>query len=350
MGDTDLTTPAECAGQAYVSAVREKALKLKKELIRQTLEDASSWSRAVNDKWANDHPGEWDGLPIPKEEVEQYRDRVRTQDYEWVVPSFERFLEPDPDQLIPIIDALATIEATFEGAAKPGGGWSGASPALGRINDVRTEMGYWQGDFKDNFIDYFVTPLESVVPNQREMVKYSRQAIEGAKIIHIRFRKSVLNLLDNAIKATQQLSNGACTGADAAKWGTIAMCALGTVGGAVAGGIPGLAAGAVIIDVLGTVGGGLVPSGNEATKLELAANTATEVAQKIMSAQSALDNDTFIAEEDVKKSLMDLCQGLSASRMKSLASNVSGPFAVATPALAGATPGQITSGHFRPLH
>ncbi|WP_155123435.1 MULTISPECIES: hypothetical protein [unclassified Actinoplanes] len=107
MADTELATPAELAGQAYENAVREKALKLKKELIRQTLEDATSWMKAVNDKWANDHPGEWDATPISPEEADRYRDRVRTQDYEWVVPSFERFLQPDPDALNPIIESLA---------------------------------------------------------------------------------------------------------------------------------------------------------------------------------------------------------------------------------------------------
>ncbi len=268
---------------------------------------------------------------------------------EWVVPSFERFLQPDPDALNPIIESLAKIEGMLEGRASNDGTWTGASAALGRINDVRVEMAGWQGAFQSNFIDRFVTPLEAVVPNQRELVRYSRNAIEGAKIVHIRFRKSVLNMLDNGIKATRQLSNSACTGADAMKWGTIAMCALGTIGGALTAGA-GVFVTAVIIDVAGTIGGGLVPNGKEATKLDLAADTATEVAAKIMSAQSALDNDTYTAEEDVVRSLRDLQRGLAAERLKTVSSNVSGPFGVAVPALADAAPGQITGGSFRPRH
>ncbi|GIE33994.1 hypothetical protein Ait01nite_070390 [Actinoplanes italicus] len=347
MADTDLTTPADLAGQTYETAVREKALKLKQELIRQTIQDSTSWTRAVNDRWANDHPGEWDGVPIPPEETERYREQVRTEDYEWVVPSFERFLEPDPDALNPIIASLASIEGMLEGRANADGTWVGAAAALGRINDVRTELAFWQGSFKDNFIDRFVTPLEAVVPNQRELIRYSRNAVEGAKIIHIRFRRSVLTMLDNGIKATQQLSNSACTGADALKWGSIALCALGTVGGALTAGA-GVLVTAVVIDVAGTIGGGLVPPDREQTKLDLAADTATEVAANILNAQSVLGNDTFRAEEDVAKSLRDLNRGLAAERLKTLSSNTSGPFGVATPALADARADQIIAGAFRP--
>ncbi|GIE74139.1 hypothetical protein Aph02nite_00890 [Actinoplanes philippinensis] len=259
MATTDLVTPADLAGQAFERAVRDRAGKLKRELIRQTLEDATSWARAVNDKWANAHPGEWDGIPIDTAEVDRYRQQVSTQDYEWVVPSFERFLAPDPDALDPIIDALATIEGSLDGAANANGAWTGTSPALARINDVRDDLKFWDGAFKDNFIDNFVTPLETVIPNHREVIRCTRQAIEGAKIIHIRMRRSVLNMLDTGIKATQQLSNGACTGADVMKWASIAMCAVGTAVGGLVTGPAAVLAGAVIVDVSGTILNGLVP-------------------------------------------------------------------------------------------
>ncbi|MEV4276899.1 hypothetical protein [Actinoplanes xinjiangensis] len=246
-----------------------------------------------------------------------------------------------------LIASLASIEGMLEGRADADGTWVGASAALGRINDVRVEMAFWEGAFKDNFIDRFVTPLEAVVPNQRELIRYSRNAIEGAKVIHIRFRKSVLTMLDNAIKATQQLSNSACTGSDALKWGSIALCALGTIGGALTAGT-GVLVAAVVIDVAGTIGGGLVPPDQEQTKLDLAADTATEVAANILNAQSVLGNDTCTAEEDVARSLRDLHRGLAAERLKTVTSNVSGPFCVATPALADATPARLLAGAFRP--
>ncbi|BEL02018.1 hypothetical protein Q0Z83_002090 [Actinoplanes sichuanensis] len=348
MAETDLVTPADLAGQAYQQAVRDRAGKLKQELIRQTLEDAASWTRAVNDKWANAHPGEWDGLPIDQAEVDRYRQQVSTQDYEWVIPSFERFLDPDPDALDPIIAALATIEALLDGNANPDGTWTGVSPALGRINDVRDDLKFWDGAFKDNFIDYFVTPLQTVVPNQREVIKYTRSAIEGSKIVHIRMRRAVLNLLDQGIKAAQQLSNGACTGADVLKWGSIAMCVVGTAVGGLVTGPAAVLAGAVLVDVGGTILNGLVPPDEEKTKLELAAETATGVASNILNAQSVLGNDTYVAEEGIARSLRSLHQLVVEGRLPTLTSNASGPFGVATPALADADPRAITGGYFRP--
>jgi hypothetical protein len=56
----------------------------------------------------------------------------------------------------------------------------------------------------------------------------------------------------------------------------------------------------------------------------------------------------YTAEEAVAKSLRDLNRGLAAERLKTLTSSMSGPFGVATPALADATPSQITAGAFGP--
>ncbi|WP_430786191.1 hypothetical protein [Actinoplanes sp. G11-F43] len=106
-------TPPELAGVAYERRVRQQAQRLKAELIRQTLDDITSWKRAVDDKWDNLHPDLPFNSPIPPAEVAQYREQVRTRDYEWIVPSFERFLVPDPDDLNPALDALARIEGMF---------------------------------------------------------------------------------------------------------------------------------------------------------------------------------------------------------------------------------------------
>ncbi|MEU8238262.1 hypothetical protein AB0C07_08460 [Actinoplanes missouriensis] len=337
-------TPPELAGAAFEQTVRQQAQRLKEELIRQTLEDVTSWKRAVDDKWANDHPDLPFNSPIPPEEVEQYRQRVRTQDYEWIVPSFERFLVPDPDELNPAIDALAQIEAMFEGEADFSGNWVGASAALVRINDVRAEMGGWQGTFANNFIDNFVTPLQNLAPNHRELIRLSRDQLECTKTIYLRFRKSVLELLDQSIKATQSLSGGCDP--DVAKWGTIAAVVVGTVLGPVAAGW-GLVA-AVLLDAGGTFAQGLVPEGGRKTESDLAAPTATEVAMNVHAAMSALGNDVF-GEEEVATAAMRMIAGVVGDRRQEGArSNRSGPFTVATPALADATPAQLLGGALRP--
>ncbi|BBH70719.1 hypothetical protein ACTI_74040 [Actinoplanes sp. OR16] len=337
-------TPPELAGAAYEQAVRRQAQRLKDELIRQTLEDVASWKRAVDDKWAGDHPDLPFNSPIPPEEVEQYRERVRTQDYEWIVPTFERLLVPDPDELNPAIDALAQIEGMFEGEADFTGNWVGANAALVRINDVRTEMSGWQGAFSSNFTDNFLTPLQNVVPNHRELMRLSRDQLECTKAIYCRFRKSVLELLDKSIQAVQSLGGGCDP--DVAKWGTITAVVIGTVLGPVAAGW-GLVA-AVILDAGGTFAGGLVPSEGRKTETDLAAPTATEIAMKIHAAVSTLGNDLY-SQEEVATAAMQMMAGVVGDhRSQGARTNVSGPFVVATPALADATPAQLLGGAFRP--
>ena len=339
----EVTTPADLAGGTYDSTVRQQAQKLHDELVKQTLEDIESWMRAVENEWAKAHPGEQMGPPIPPEEVEGYRGKVRTEYFEWVVPAFEKCLKPDPDDLNPVIDTLRKIEGMFEGSADTAGNFTGASAALGRINDVRTEMSGWEGSFKDNFIDNFLTPLQSVVPNQRKLLSVVREQLECNKIIYIRFRKAVLELLKKSIDATQMLNNARDPKAEL--WGTLVACALGTALGAVTGGW-GLAATAVLLDAGGTLAQGLLPNPPETN--DLGAPTAAEVAVKVSQALSKLDGDTFEQEKLVADALNALATMLDDNRAKSIKANTPGNFSVAEPKLNEATPKQITDGSFRP--
>jgi hypothetical protein len=343
--DFDVTTPPHLAGAVFSDAVRRQARTLKDELIRQTLEDASSWSRSVEDKWANAHPGEAPIFPIPREEIEQYRQRVRTEDYEWIVPSFERYLLPDPDSFNPIIGALGRVEAMFGGRADANGGWAGANASLVRINDVRTDMDEWAGDFKDSFIDSFVTPLQATLPNHGELARLAGEQMKLTKVVYLRQRQSVLDLLANGIKATQALSNGACSAEDACKWASIALVVIGTVGGALAPGW-GVLGTALFMEVTGTITGGLVPDPEEKQKIPLAAPTASEVAANVASAMSRLNNDIGLMEETAAGALRELYRVMEKHRMAAVASNASGPFSVAASRLADATPAQIAAGLF----
>jgi hypothetical protein len=337
-----VTTPSHLAGAAYDDAVRRDARRLKNELIRQTLEDTSSWSRSVEDKWANAHPGQAPIFVIPHEEVEQYRERVRTEDYEWVVPSFERYLYPDPDQFNPIIDSLRHIEAMFEGRRNSRGEWVGAGEKLGRTASIRTDMDGWAGKFKDSFIDSFMTPLEASLPNHGELARIVGEQLKLTKVIYIRQRQAVLDLLASGIAATQALSNGACSADDAFKWASIALVVTGTVAGALAPGW-GVLGAALFLEVSGTIGGGLVPQAEEKQKMPLAASTATEVASNIANAMSRLNNDISLMEEAASEALGELYRATETHRMKAVSANASGPFSVAVPELAFATPEQMTT-------
>jgi hypothetical protein len=337
------TTPADLAGAAYEGTVRRQAAKLRDELIKQTLEDMESWMKAVENEWAAAHPDGNFGAPIPPQEVEGYRNKVRTEYFEWVIPAFEKYLTPDPDDIDPVIDTLRKIEGMFEGSADTTGNFTGASPALSRINDVRTDMAEWEGSFKNNFVDNFLTPLQSVVPNQRKLVSLVRSQLECNKIIYIRYRAAVLKLLEKSIDATQMLNNARDPKSEL--WGTLIACALGTALGAITGGW-GLAVTAVLLDAGGTLAQGLIPNPPETN--DLGAPTAVEVGIKITQAMNALDHDTSEQERLVANALNDITSMLENNRSKAIFANVAGSFSVGAPALDDATPGQVTDGSFRP--
>lgn len=337
------TTPANLAGATYENTVRQQAAKLRAELIKQTLEDIESWLKAVEHEWAMAHPDKPAGSPVPPAEAEQYRNKVRTEYFEWVVPAFERYLTPDPDDINPVIDALRKIEGMFEGEGDTAGNFNGASPALSRINDVRTDMAEWEGAFKNNFIDNFLTPLQSVVPNQRKLVTLVRGQLECNKIIYIRYRDAVLKLLEKGIHATQMLNNARDPKAEL--WGTLVACAIGTTLGAVTGGW-GLAVTAVLLDAGGTLAQGLLPEPPQTN--DLGAPTAVEVGIKITQAMNALDHDTSEQERLVANALNDITSMLESNRSKSIFANTAGNFSVAAPELNDAAATQITDGAFRP--
>ena len=339
------TTPADLAGARYETTVRQQAAKLRDELIKQTIEDMESWLKAAENEWTAAHPDKPFGSPIPPQEVEQYRAKVRTEYFEWVVPAFERYLAPDPDDIDPVIDSLRKIEGMFEGQADTAGNFTGASPALSRINDVRTDMAAWEGSFKNNFIDNFLTPLQSVVPNQRKLVSLVRGQLECNKIIYIRYRAAVVKLLEKGIHATQMLNNARDPKAEL--WGTLIACAIGTALGAVTGGW-GLAATAVLLDAGGTLAQGLIPNPPETN--DLSAPTAVEVGIKISQAMNALDHDTSEQERLVANALNEITGMLENNRSKAIFANTAGNFSVAAPQLDDATGKQITDGAFRPAN
>ncbi|MDI6097172.1 hypothetical protein QLQ12_00930 [Actinoplanes sp. NEAU-A12] len=339
----DLAVPAHLSGQAYESAVRQKARRLKDELIRQTLEDLASWRKAVDDKWAQAHPDLAPIFPISEAEIEQYRQRVRHEDYEWIVPAFDSFLDPDPGRFDPIIDTLAGVEAMFGGDADASGSWVGSEPALVRINDVREEMGNWQGDFRDAFIDEFVTPLQNTFPNHRELARLARAEVKMARLIYLRRRKSVLTLLDQSLAATQALGKGSFSGNEAFKWGSIILVVAGTVAGAFAPGV-GILASALIMETVGTVGQGFLDDPPDEEKLPLAGATATEVAINVNTAMGKLNADVALSESKAAAAFHSQQQLLEQIRKRARVANGPSAFSVAAPALSTATPAQIIRG------
>ncbi|MEU4619313.1 hypothetical protein AB0G04_04930 [Actinoplanes sp. NPDC023801] len=341
----DITTPPDLAGAAYENRVREQARVLKSELIRQTLEDSASWARSVEDKWANDHPDLAPIFPVTDQEIAEYRERVQNSDYEWIIPAFEQFITPDPDQFTPIIAALGKIEASFDGTLDGEGNWTGPNTNLLRIHDVRTDMDEWAGAFKNSFIDRFLTPFQGTLLKHAELALIAGDQMRLTKVCYIRQRKSVLELLDQAINATRALSNGACSPGDVLKWATIMMVATGTVVGAYATGV-GIVAGAVCLEVAGTIGQGLLPQPEEKQKLPLTAPTASEVAMNVSQAISRLANDLHNMEQVAANALRELHWAVEKERIRAATSNLPGTFTVPAPPLANATPAQTDQSFF----
>jgi hypothetical protein len=333
-------TPAELAGGAFESTVRKKAAELKAELIRQTLEDIESWSKAVELEAARAHP-ESPHSPLPPAEVEGYRNKVRNGYYDWVEPAFERYLSPDPDAINPMIDGLRTIESTFGGSQDGAGNFTPASPALGRVNDVRTDMSQWQGDFQTDFIDNFLTPLQNVSLNQAAVAKVVREQLEVNKALYISYRKSVLDLLDKSIDAVKTLNNQ--RDPKSFMWGTVIVVAIGT---ALTLGTGAVLVAGTLLSISGTLAQGAVPDAKK--KLDLGAPTAQEVAVKISEAMVALDGDTYEEERKVADALTALSNAIADSRQASVANNKSGDLAVAMPKVATARPAEVTDGSLRP--
>jgi hypothetical protein len=332
---SQVETPADLAGGTYKGTVREKSAQLKQELIKQTLDDIESWRKAVDLEWAQAHPDQGNLSPIPPAEIEGYRNTVRNDYYEWVEPAFEKYLEPDPDATNPMIAALRTIESSFEGSQDDAGNFSGGSPALSRINDVRTDMSQWQGDLQTNFIDNFLTPLQSASVNQAAVAKVVREQLECNKVLYIRYRKGVLELLDKSIQAVQTLNNG--KDPKSFTWGTLVGIAVGT---GLTLGTGGLAVGGAVLIIGSTISQGLVPDPPKTN--ELSAPTAQEVAVKVSEAMSAMDADVIEEERKVERAFNNLLDTIGDARRQG------GPLSVPEPALSSARPGEITDGSLRP--
>src|SRR5207248_1819497 len=80
-------------------------------------------------------------------------------------------------------------------------------PALARIDDARSDMGFWQGPFQTNFVGDFLDPLKTAASNHAALAKLVREQLECNKILYIRRRERTLNLLDTALQAVNNLND-----------------------------------------------------------------------------------------------------------------------------------------------
>jgi hypothetical protein len=339
-----IDTPPELAGAVFEATIRSKAAELKSELIRQTLEDGDSWERAIRTEYEKAYPGESAGSePVPAtiSEVKAWHRTVQDDYYEWVEPAFERYLTPDPDAGDPVIETLRTIESMFGGSQDHAGGFTAASPALTRINDARADMNQWEGHLQINFIDNFLTPLQSASVSQAAIAKFVREQFECNKILHIRRRKGILRLVNDSIEAVQTLTNG--RDPETYMWGTLVGISLGTGLTLAPGGIA--VAGAALI-ISSTLAQGIAPDPDRTTTLS--APTAQEVAINVVEAMNCMDRDTDEQERHVEAAFKSIYTTIANSRSGPISNNASGQLAVAVPELSTASPADIVDGSLHP--
>ncbi|BCY14179.1 hypothetical protein [Actinoplanes sp. L3-i22] len=333
------TTPANLAGGTYASILTEKAAELRDALIQQTLKDQYSRERAIDEGVTRRHPELMAGSLSYRQEAETFLGGLADY-FDWVVPAFETFLTPDPDDINPAVDMLGTIQGWFDGRVDSANDWTGASPGLTRVNSVRAEMTTgWTGAFAENFIDHFVTPLETLLPSQRNLAQLVQEQLTCNKVIYIRRRQSALDLLDASIFATRNLA--AEQKAENAKWATIVAVAAGTTLGPFAHGLGIL--GSLLLDAGGTVAQGLVPDKTNLpiSSFPIEGRTTADICAKITIAMSALERDTYAQEQQVANALRAITQVVEKLRRDAVLANASGPFSLERPALADATAGEL---------
>jgi len=347
-------TPPELAGGAFEATLRSKAAELKRELIRQTLADVESWLKAFQNEYSQAHPdrpddrvvGDGSGwvrrsesggsheIKISEQELAQYRNAVSTEYYEWVVPTFEGYLKPDPDAVNPMIESLRTIESMFGGSQDDARSYQTSKLALTRINDVRSEMEHWEGDFKISFIDNFVTPLQNTPVNQAAAAKMAREVLELTKLAYIAQRKAILSLLDTSLGALKELSRD--KNPKAHTWATL----VGIVAGTVLTGFGVTAWVGIALIGASTMSQGLTPDAR--TESNISAPTAQEIANRILDALRVQNERTQQNEDTVVALFRALKEGIVGSRAKL------GELGVPRPSLTYATAADIDSGRLRP--
>lgn len=353
---------AKYLGSGFESEYRAKAQKLKQELITQTKKDIESWQKAMEVEYANTHPdrpndrvvGKGEGWvrketdygggyvvssesPIPQEEINQYIHTIENEYYEWVVPTFERRLTPDPCALDPMMDALTKIEGMFGGAVDE----KTKTPiprakGLTRTADVRSDMEQWEGSFQVNFFDGFLDPLTSVEGNQSPLAKACREVLKLNKLIYVAQRKAAWELMDVALDALAELKNDKSPSSHV--WATLVGITVGTI-------LTGTGVGAVVwagvaIISASTLAQGLTPDAKKET--DITAPTAQEVANKILDALGKQSDKTSLDEQTVLKDLTSLQNAIADSRKKD------GELKVPRPALSGAAADSILNGGLTP--
>ncbi|WJK32324.1 hypothetical protein [Solwaraspora sp. WMMA2065] len=353
MGNAD--TPAEYANPSFVPELTEKAEQLRQEFVRQTLQDLNSYLDALLEEYNKANPdrraytitsgafsvviNKGPGLPneevvLAEAEIRQWEYAIENEHYAWVVPTFNSYLMPDPDEANLAIDNLGKIAAMFGGSVAEAGELGNRDMGLTGLQTVRDQMeNHWEGSFQQTFIGNFVAPLENGLACRAAAARIAKELLEANKISKIAQRKAVLDLLDKAIAALGDLGAGGKS-AKSYTWSTLVGIAAGTLI-ATTGGMAAWV-GAVIIST-STLAQGL-EVGSDAEPVEIGGTTAQDIAVAVQRALTK-QNEKYVDDETkVADALTRLHQDVAAAR------NVVGQLGVNRPDLHGASSADIRRG------
>jgi uncharacterized protein YukE len=359
VGNVD--TPSQFTNANYVPALTQKAEKLRQEFVRQTLEDLNSYLDALLDEYNKANPDKpastvtsggfsaivqnGPGLPdsevyLTEAQIRQWQDAIQNEHYAWVVPTFESYLTPDPDEANPAIEGLGTIAEKFGGVATESGKLGNRDLGLTGLQTVRDQMEqHWEGAFQQTFVTNFLAPLENGQACQAAAARISKELLEANKISKIAQRKAILDLLDKAIAALGDLGSGSKSSKQFI-WSTLTGIAAGTLIAATGGTIA-VWIGAVIISS-STLAQGL-SVGTDAQKTDIGGATAQEIAVAVQRALTS-QNEKFVEDETkVADAMTQLQKDIAAARQ------VVGQLGVNRPNLYGASSKDIHRG-LTPAH
>jgi|GEM_PF-1427039 len=354
MGNAD--TPAEYANPKFVSDLTKKAKKLRQEFVRQTRQDMRSYLDALLEEYNKANPdrpaytitsgafsvviNNGPGLPneevvLTEAEIRKWEYAIENEHYAWVVPTFNSYLTPDPDEANLAIDNLGEIAAKFGGSVAEAGELGNRDMGLTGLQTVRDQMeNHWEGSFQQTFVGNFIAPLENGLACQAAAARIAKELLETNKISKIAQRKAILDLLDKAIAALGDLGAGGKS-AKSYAWSTLVGIAAGTLIAATGGGMAAWV-GAVIIST-STLAQGL-EVGSDAEAVQIGGGTAQDIATAVQRALTKQDKKFVDDETKVADALTRLHQDVADAR------NVVGQLGVNRPDLYGASSGDIRRG------
>lgn len=210
---------------------------------------------------------------------------------------------PNPEAFSDMIKNMQSVEATM-GAYAPGADIDEDTEVIGGGGDLEllrtavTDMGDWQGDLRDTFVDNYLTPFPRIIATQGGLARFLRQHAQLMRAIYARRRADAKYLAEEAVNAIEAIDDS--KGHDL-KIALAAIIGVATLVGAGAGMAVALGSAAVIVGT--DMGSNFV---EEDKKVPLGADTVQGVVDNLFKALDESDKTMVEDEEKVMEALINI--------------------------------------------